>query len=1002
MTRPPSSRTAAALFVALALSGPATADPERAITKENFDRTIAPLLTRRCLDCHGGAKPKGGLDLSRKQKALAGGKSGVAVVPGKPSASLLWEQVDAGSMPPKKPLTDDEKALLKAWIEAGAPWGGDPIDPFRATTDKRAGADWWSLQPVARPAPPAVKDASSVRNLIDRFILQRLEARGLKPSAPADRRTLIRRLSFDLLGLPPAPEDVAAFEADVSPDAYERLVERLLASPQYGVRWARHWLDVVRFGESNGFEHDEFRPNAWPYRDWVVRALNADLPYDEFARLQLAGDVLRPGDPEALKATGFLVAGAYDSVGQTQQSAAMRRVVRQDELEDVVGTVGQTFLGLTVHCARCHDHKFDPVRQEEYYRLTAALGGVRHGERDLPRSPAEVAAARQRLAALTKELTDLEAPARTGLLAGRARQPLTPPRPLARWDFAKGMTDAVGSLHATLQGSARLVPDGLKVDGHGHAETTPLAKELRAKTLEAWVTLDNLEQRGGGVIGVQTRDGAPFDALVFGEREPGRWMAGSEGFVRTQSFEGGAEVEAHRKPVHVALVYAEDGTITGYRNGQPYGRPYKTELQAFGAGQARVVFGLRHAPAGGDRLLAGTIHRAALYDRALTPAEVAASAGGASDFLADEEIGARLSPEKRAERRRLQARVAEQHALVSGPGPKVYAVMPRQPEAARLLARGNTQQPGALLSAGGVEALRGVHADFGLSPDAPEGEARRRFASWASDAKNPLFARVIANRVWHYHFGVGLVDTPNDFGFNGGRPSHPELLDGLAAELIDSGWSLKHLHRLLVTSATYRQSSRPDEAALKVDAGNRLLWRKSPLRLEAEAARDAMIRVTGRLNETMGGPGFQEYRITRAPGTVTNTFTPVEAAGDEFDRRTLYRTWARGGRSGLLDAFDCPDPSTTAPSRAVTTTPLQALAMLNNAQVLRNAERFAGRVRREAGEDAGKQVERAYLLAYGRAPDAEERERAKGVVERHGLGVLTRAIFNSNEFLYID
>ena len=341
------TRQAAAILAALLLT--ASLPAAEGI---DFDRQVAPLLVQHCIDCHGGPKPKGGLDLGRRGTALAGGKGGPVLVPGKPEESRLWRRVAAGEMPPKKPLAAAERQLLRDWIAAGAGWGTDPIDPFQVTTARRAGYDWWALQPVRRPAPPPVLDTAWVRNAIDNFVLSRLEARGLHPAPEADRRTLIRRLSFDLLGLPPAPEDVAAFIADAAPDAYERLVERTLASPQYGERWARHWLDVARFGESNGFEFDEFRGNAWPYRDWVVESLNRDLPYDEFVRLQLAGDVLRPDDPDAVRATGFLVAGSYDTVGQTQQSQAMRRVVRQDELEDLAGTVGQTFLALTVNCAR--------------------------------------------------------------------------------------------------------------------------------------------------------------------------------------------------------------------------------------------------------------------------------------------------------------------------------------------------------------------------------------------------------------------------------------------------------------------------------------------------------------------------------------------------------------------------------------------------------------------------------------------------------------------------
>ncbi|QEH38566.1 Planctomycete cytochrome C [Aquisphaera giovannonii] len=713
----------AALCLASAIPGAAGSTPAN---PPEFDRDVAPVLARRCLQCHSGADPKGKLDLSRREAVLRGGEGGPAVVAGKADESPLVEQVEGEAMPPKSPLPAAERRLLRAWVESGARWGTDPIDPLRASTDRRAGRDWWSLQPVSRPTPPGTRRPAP--HPIDAFVLHRLEASDLGYEPRADRRTLIRRLAFDLTGLPPTPGEVAAFEADARPDAYERLVDRLLASPRHGVRWARPWLDLARYGESNGFEFDEFRPNAWRYRDWVVDALNRDVPYDEFIRLQVAGDVLRPDDPSAIEATGFLVAGAFDTPGQNQQSEAMRRVVRQDELEDVVGTVGQAFLGITVQCARCHDHKFDPVTATDYYRLSSALSGVRHGERDL-----------------------------------------------------------------------------------GPLEPTPAGKSRRA-----------------------------------------------------------------------------------------------------------------------------------------------------------------------------------------------YAVSPREPEVTRLLARGNPATPRQPVTPGGVACLAGFPADFGLPADAKESERRARLAAWLTDPRNPLTPRVIVNRLWQAHFGTGLVETPSDLGFNGGRPSHPELLDWLASELVARGWSLKAMHRLIVTSEAYRQGSRPDPAGLRADAGDRLLWRKAPMRLEAEMVRDAMLAVSGALNERQGGPGYAEFAASQAPGTPAVLYTPVEPSGPDFDRRTLYRTWARGGRNGFLDAFDCPDPSTSTPRRPSTTTPLQALALLNDALTLRLADRMADRLRREAGAEPARQVELAYRLAFGRPPSGDERARAARIVERHGPAVLARAIFNSNEFLYVD
>ena len=351
----------------------------------------------------------------------------------------------------------------------------------------------------------------------------------------------------------------------------------------------------------------------------------------------------------------------------------------------------------------------------------------------------------------------------------------------------------------------------LRLDGQtAYVHTAPLDRELKAKTLEAWVRLKDLKQRGGGIMSVQTKTGAIFDGIVFGEQESGRWMPGSDGFQRTQSVQGTAEEEADRKFVHVAITYAADGTIAAYRNGKPYGKPYKASgVVTFKAGEADIIFGLRHSPVGGNRLLAGTIREARLYDRALRAEEVAASAG-AADVVSIEEIVARFTPEERARSDKLRAEAAELRARIAGASRRVYAVASRPPDGpARLLIRGNPEQPGDTLSAGGVAAVAGPDANFGLAPDAPEGERRKRLALWITDRRNPLFARVIVNRLWHHHFGVGLVDTPNDFGFNGGRPSHPELLDWLAGDLVDHDFSLKRLHRTIVTSATYRQSSRP-------------------------------------------------------------------------------------------------------------------------------------------------------------------------------------------------
>ncbi len=987
-----------------------------------FDREIAPLLVRRCLDCHSGAEKKGMLDLSRAESATKGGESGAVLVPGKAAESLLWQRVRDGEMPPKKPLPKEEIELLRRWIDSGAKWGTSPIAPFAFTTNARAGYDWWSLQPVKRPAVPETQNSKSeTRNPIDAFVLARLQQENLSASQSAEKRTLIRRLSLDLIGLPPTPDEIAEFEKDDTPKAFETLVDRLLDSPHFGERWARHWLDIIRFGESQGFERDKLRTNSWRYRDWVVNAFNRDLPYDEFVRLQLAGDVLKPDDPEAVIATGLLVAGAYDEVGQSQQSAAMRAVVRQDEMEDYVSTIGETFLGLTVHCARCHDHKFDPILARDYYRMSAVLAGVRPGDRELPAGSEAWRASQQKIVgdmnrelnSLTVRLMELEADTRKTIIAERRKRidkKVPPPQAIARWEFNDDLKDSIGELHVTVNG-AKLKDGALLVNGRqAFAATESLKKPIREKTLEVWLRLDHRNQTGGGAITLQTLDGTTFDSIVFAEREPNRWMAGSNGFVRTQSFQAPEETEADKQVVHLAIVYEADGTITGYRNGQLYGQPYKSSGPiTFEPDKSQIVFGLRHSPVGGNSMLAAAIDRAALYDRALTPGEVAASAGVFTDAISEQELLARLPESAKAGRTELKFESDHlRKQLARASENRVYALVPKNPEATHLLLRGNPATPAEEVFGGGITAISHRPSAIGQTEETPElslpkeasdGERRKGLATWITDRRNPLFARVIVNRLWHYHFGVGIVDSPSDFGFNGGRPSHPELLDWLAAELMDHDWSLKHIHRLIVTSATYRQSSRPRVDAAQKDAGNRLLWRKSPQRLDAETLRDAVLRVAGELDPTVGGPGYHDFTTFTFNSQFYDIVDPV---GMSFHRRSLYRTWVRSGRNPFLEVLDCPDPSTKTPRRAVTTTPLQALSLLNNSFMLRMSERLAETQRQSSSSVSDHDVARMVERVLGRKASELESEELRAFATQHGLPTLARVLFNSNEFLYVE
>ena len=976
----------------------------------NFDHKVAPLLIRHCLECHNSFDLKGKLDLSQREAAMKGGKHGSSVVAGKPGESLLWKKISEDEMPPDHPLGQAEKTLIRDWITGGAKWGSNAdLDPFQLTTANRGGYDWWSLQPVKRPGQPRVTSQNWVVNPIDAFILAKLEKAQLKPSGPADPRALIRRLYFDLTGLPPTAEQVAAFINNPTDAAYRKVVDNLLGSPHYGERWGRHWLDLARFGESDGFERNNVRNNLWPYRDWIINTLNDDMPYDEFVRMQIAGDVLKPGDPAGQKAVGFLVAGLHNTV--VGGSEFMKKTARQDELEEIVGTVGQTFIGLTVNCARCHNHKFDPIRQKEYYQLTSAIAGVYHGERNVsdPELGFQREALRKQVAVLTEKLAGIENHGREAALARRKQgdkpPKADPPKPLARWEFDTDLRDSLGEMHGMAKGSARVSGGALVVDGNASwVETKPTKEQLRAKTLEAWVELGDLNQKGGGVIGVQNLSGVQFDTIVFAERESRLWMAGSNGYARTQSFGALEENEADQNPVHVAIVYQEDGTITGYRNGVPYGKPYKTGMSKFPAGNSQIIFGMRHK-GGGNNFLKGKIYRAQLYERALAPDEVAVSAGVESSFVGEQELAAALGQASRKRRKELKgqlaALIAREKELGIGSKMKVYTVAARgNPGEVHLLKRGSAMDEGDVVRPGAVAALRSLSSDFGIQPDAPDAERRKQLAHWLTDPENPLFTRVIVNRLWHYHFGTGIVETPNDFGFNGGRPSHPELLDWLASEFVANGRRLKAMHRLIVTSNTYRQATAPAKDGLAVDAENRLLWRKSPVRLDAESLRDAVLAVSGKLNPKMGGPGFRDVSIT--PNNGTTYYAPIYPKGDEYNRRTVYRFSPRGGRSAVLDTFDCPDPSTTAPRRGVTTTPLQALALLNNEFILNKAQAMADRVQALEKGRLDEQVKRVFLDAYQRLPDAEELLLAKRLAVQYGLVTLCRSLFNSNEFVILN
>ncbi len=977
--------------------------PPPASGPADFIRDIQPLFTRHCDSCHGVEKQKAGLRLDLKSAALKGGDGGAVIVPGRSHESRLIHLVaglDSENVMPAKGerLSAEQVGLLRSWIDHGAQWPDGVA--------KSARSSHWSLQPLRSLAV-------SVTNRIDQFIHARLLTNGLALAPPADRATLIRRLTFDLVGLPPAPAEIEQFAEDKSPDAYARLVERLLASPRYGERWGRHWLDAARYTESQGFEYDKLRDRAWHYRDYVIKSFNEDKPYNRFMREQIAGDAVESVTADSIIGASLLVCGPWDEAGNSQANATQKAITREEELEDLISVVGQTFLGLTINCARCHSHKFDPISHEEYYRIKSVFEGVKHGERSLA-TPAELKEREARTAKLKSEQSEAEsAVARIETEAYQTaavrHQPhlgtnAPAPQPMVCWKF-DGATNAV--MPGQLKGGASVTNGRLRLIQDGDFfQTSPLPSDLREKTLEAWVTLADLRQGGGAAISIENKDGSVFDAIVFGERQSRKWTAGSSGFQRTKDLDAPEENASPGELMHVAVVYRADHSVAVFRNGEPYGQPYTPggPLQTYKAGQSHVLLGLRHQ-GGGKPYLRGEIKQASLFDRALSVAEVQASFRSGGFVVSREEMLASLTEVQRLHREAALAQLARTKGELKAipPLPVSYVGTRVQPAPTRRLKRGDVKSPDEIVTPGALSVIVDLEPDFGLPADAPEAQRRVRFADWLSDRRNPLPARVMVNRVWHLHFGQGLVSTPNDFGVSGATPSHPELLDWLATQFIDHGWSVKALHRLIVNSAAYRQGSvpRPEtfRRAAVLDADNQLLWRFPPRRLEAETLRDAMLMVSGEINLQAGGPSYRPFEVLKFPA---NAYLPVDKIGPEFNRRTVYRMNVNSGKEPLLDAFDCPDPSVKTPRRGVTTTPLQALALMNNSFVQRQADRLAARTLAAANENLPEAIRAAYRHALGRDATRDELKRGVAVAKARGLPHLCWALLNSTEFVYVQ
>ncbi|MFT5468883.1 MAG: hypothetical protein ACI8UO_003996 [Verrucomicrobiales bacterium] len=882
----------------------------------DFVRDVRPIFEEHCYDCHGAEKQKSGLRLDIKSEAFKGGIDfAPAIVPGQANESPLIQFVRGEEedllMPPKGDrLSAAEIKTLTTWVNEGAVWP-DGVD-LAKLEDKR---DHWSFKPIAKLGGSPT---------IDSLILARLSENGLSMSPEADRLTWLRRVFFDLIGLPPTPEQIAAFQDDQTAGAHEKIVDSLLSSPRYGERWAQHWLDVVRYADTHGFEVNTPRPNAWPYRDYVISAFNNDTPYDQFIREQLAGDAMGQD-----AATGFLVTSAVLLPGQIGKDEESKRLARQDELGEIVINTGEAFLGLSIGCARCHDHKFDPISAKDYYSMQAFFAGVEYGDRPIhrPGAEAKLAEMRAKLGPIDKALADLVPLANSGI----ERAPVN----------AKANTE-------------RFAP----------VKTKRLRFVINS-TNQYEACIDELEvfDVGGANIALASRGTIP--TASGSTEQPNRHELkqindGSYGNSRSWMLKGATG--------WVELEFPEEFEIERVVWGRDREEKYKD----------RLPLDYRIEVAGSDgewKAVAGSTDR--------------------KPFDPEQKIVPDFDPAQKEHAEQLLAQKTAQEAEIKKfvDAQRVYAGKFKTPEPMHLLHRGDPEQPQEEV----MPAVLTTLGNISLPKEATDQERRLALAAWITKPENPLTARVMVNRIWQGHFGIGLVESTNDFGWAGAKPTHPELLDWLATEFIRSGWSIKHMHRLIVLTATYRQSSQFNSAAQAKDGDVRLLWRFPARRLEAETIRDTMLEVSGRLNLKAGGPGFDLFK---SRGGLSG-FPPIESFSGDGLRRMIYAHKIRMERESVFGAFDCPDAGQSVSRRRQSTTPIQALNLFNSRFTIEESAAFANRIEAEAGAESPNQVRRAYQISLGRDPDSDELADAISVVNEHGLATLCRALFNSSEFLFL-
>ena len=985
-----------------------------------FEEKIQPVLVKHCYSCHShdalqAKKLQAELFVDSAAGLLTGGESGPAIVKGKSAESLLIKALkfDGFEMPPTGKLPPEVVADFVKWVDMGAP---DPrvdgkVVKTRREINLEEGRKWWSFQPLQNVAPPAAPNGARVTTPIDQFIAAEQAKQKLTSSTPASKAKLIRRAYFDLIGLPPTPEQIAAFENDNSPQAFEKVIDELLARPQYGEKWARHWLDVARYAESGGYEFDGFRNGAYHYRDWVIRAINDDVPYSEFVRLQLAGDKLRPDDYAAASAAGFLVAGPYP--GQITAKTVER--IRYDQLDDMLMTVGGSMLGLTLGCVRCHDHKYDPLPQQDYYALAASLAKTVQGTRQMDPDPAasEKAIAAHRAAqepfdaALKKFATDelpkkFDAWQKTEL----AKQPEAP-----RWQILEPIAwDAERSYLKSIAGGI-LMHDGLMVPGSNrpqrgrrqakvandeHYELTyhTHQKTIPALRLDAF-TEKSLPQKGPGLSADGSFQLADLKIIAKpldpNSKEPPKELKLKPVFAAGEDKDQPLSNAVDDKPNTAwvvrttakkdnAAIFELDPPLAGFAGGTVL--DVEMKFKDLGIGRLRISLSTEANPAtwAGDFIPqhVGEIRAILAEGKNKLP-----------DPLREEMVRwfAPFEPESAKVLAALNSHIAaeprpkfaELYTTVGG-GQDVF-----------FLRRGEVDNKNGKAEPGNLRVLT-----RGKSDSPPATEPRVALGDWITDVEHgagPLLARVQANRLWQHHFGQGLVGTPNDFGAQGERPSHPELLEWLSLELVKHNWQLKPLHKLIMLSAVYQQGNDVTPENQKIDPANRYLWHYQPRRLDAELIRDSLLAVGGNLDGSLYGPSIM----------------------DNTPRRSIYLRVKRSELIPLMTMFDAPEPTQSVGERISTTVPTQSLAMMNSPLVRQQAEKLAQRIKPQVDTSLAAGIDQAFKILFARVPSEQERTRLIGFIEQQKAALGTDAAATDkavievcqlllclNEFVYVD